>query len=218
MALANQNQFSFSPGGIPGVFEYGSRFAAVIQGNPIPQARMRVNFHQRVVFDPQRREKEAMGAACLDAVNYAIASITDTIPDGPIFPQATSLFVMLIFHVKRPQSHFNSHGGSTRAIRSFGNLRGTARMANLASIPGDVDNYIKFAFDAMNGIVFPDDRQVSATVGCKVFDDSSDCSGKTTIYIQAVPDAYDELELLRLTKEACDWAFWAIDGAEPIEV
>eukprot|EP00934_Nitzschia_sp_Nitz4_P009456 Nitzschia sp. Nitz4//scaffold3_size479765//385019//385345//NITZ4_000164-RA/size479765-exonerate_protein2genome-gene-1.370-mRNA-1//-1//CDS//3329550950//9446//frame0 len=96
----------------------------------------------------------------------------------------------ILFRMKRPKSHFK------------GNLPGPNRMkpnapSSAASIRTDVDNLAKFVFDSMNGLLYPDDKQVFSLHATKLLDNDGLCQGRTEFLIHSLggsdEDAWDNV-------------------------
>lgn len=93
-------------------------------------------------------------------------------------PADSDVVLHLEFHLARPKSHYQGN--------KFGNpLKPNA--TRLARMGGDLDNFVKFTMDALNGIIYQDDKQVIALHAKKVIADEgiaktvvkaiSDCAG-----------------------------------------
>ena len=115
----------------------------------------------------------------------------------PIFGEQEVISVQIICRMKRPQKHFV--GGKPE--------RGRLRKPKPASEDGekgdkdkqaphvashlqvtrtDVDNLAKFVLDALNGVLYADDRQVASLTVTKVYDDEEPYVGSTDVCIKSL--------------------------------
>ena len=114
-------------------------------------------------------------------------SNTATNPNPNPTPNPVVLLgVTLIFRKKRPQAHFiNNTPGLDR-------LKPTAPSALLgAPSVTDVDNLAKFVLDALNTIVYADDKQIITLSAVKLLDDDGVCEGSTTVELSAIRSEQD---------------------------
>ena len=112
-----------------------------VDGQPVPQKRHR-HTHAGRVYDPSTIPKRDF----LDATRRLIPGLAPL--QGP-------LTAHLEFRFARPKSHYRKHG----ALRKSAPTHHTQTP--------DVDNLIKFVFDAINGHVFSDDKQVTSVYAVK---------------------------------------------------
>ena len=104
-------------------------------------------------------------------------------PSTPVvlFSQHEFLKMKVVFRMKRPKIHFvGSRPGP-------GRLKPSAP-GKLHSIRSDVDNLAKFVMDALNGLVYVDDRQVVNLNVIKVLDSEGLCRGATDVEISVVKE------------------------------
>jgi hypothetical protein len=73
------------------------------------------------------------------------------ITNRPCVPHAGPLFVALIFIVKPPKKHRPSNVLQPCPIRP------------------DIDNYEKMVYDALNGVIWKDDKQITMAISFKVY-------------------------------------------------
>ena len=59
----------------------------------------------------------------------------------------------------------------------------TASVNRFLPVCSDVDNLSKFVLDALNGLVYHDDRQVVKLVAIKLQDNNSFCRGGTRVVV-----------------------------------
>lgn len=98
-----------------------------------------------------------------------------------LFPANAPLSVTIHCRMPRPLSHFvNAQRGRP--------LRAAHSTAMMVGGP-DVDNLAKFILDALQGLVYPDDRQVSSLHVSKLYHtDGGECRGATVVTIQREVD------------------------------
>ena len=117
-----------------------------VNGQPVPQKRHR-HTHAGRVYDPSTTAKRDFLAATQQACRGLV-------------PFTEPLVVRIQFHFARPKSHYKKHG----ALRKGAPVYHTQTP--------DVDNLIKFVFDAINGHVFHDDKQVISVYATKLWSDT----------------------------------------------
>lgn len=93
----------------------------------------------------------------------------------PLYAPVLPVAVSFTFRIRRPNSHFQG-GDRMRPLRPEFRRRRVGA--------GDLDNFAKFILDAMNGVLFHDDSQVTSLTVCKLWDEDADGVGSTTIVIQ----------------------------------
>lgn len=98
--------------------------------------------------------------------------------DGCLFGDDIPLSVKIVFFMKRPDSHFRRRGD-----RQVGNLKDGMDLEMPHIGTPDADNLAKFVLDAMQGVVYSDDRFVFSLVAMKVYDNLGSCSGRTAISV-----------------------------------
>lgn len=159
--------------------------AMEIQGRPIPQIRHRCRFQQGrrpQFYDPAAANKTRFANAIKDFLLHHQEEATSRIDVSKPFFEGTNLLVVCNFSFPRPLSDF--HG----RLRDASGIRDVARQRSLTSIAADTDNCLKFTMDAMQDVIFANDRQVVSCVAMKTFHDEGNCEGKTTIVVYALPD------------------------------
>ena len=105
---------------------------------------------------------------------------------NPVFDDGERVFVKGIFRIPRPNRHFvgNRPGNDVRPIYQ----------SPFTDSLGDVDNLSKFVLDAMNGVMYGDDRQVAALLAIKCNDDDVSNGGSTDLSMATISN--DELRTL----------------------
>jgi Holliday junction resolvase RusA-like endonuclease len=120
--------------------------------DPTPQARHRVNGHR--TFDPHAGKKLFLRQYIFRYLEMVTDITNDMLPLTESY-----VSIALSFYISRPIAHF-VNGDRTKGIRpQFENVMPTTS--------GDIDNYVKFFLDAINGIFFIDDRNVVALTASK---------------------------------------------------
>lgn len=97
--------------------------------------------------------------------------------DLPLFAKE-GVVVNMTFCRRLPKTAF--FGGR----RTEGDLRNTDDTADLCT--PDIDNMAKFVLDALTGVVYADDRQVSKSIQHKIWDVSPPYEGRTLISFKAI--------------------------------
>ncbi len=138
-----------------------------VSGQPIPLPRMR---HFRNGFWNKAKKRATIFQ---NAVKLAIPSTAN----GVIFNKSESVSVTIWFSLRRPASDFV--GGK----RIPAGLRNAARFLRFPPTGPDIDNLTKFVLDALNGLVYKDDRQVVKLVVYKLRNNSGHCEGSTTVEV-----------------------------------
>lgn len=104
----------------------------IIPGAPIPLQRHR-SYGKKMV-DPQKQEKEA----------FRLQVISQT---GPVTPYEGPIWLYLVFEMPIPSS--------------LSKKRAEALEGELHYKRPDIDNLVKFVLDAINGVIWKDDAQVT---------------------------------------------------------
>lgn len=150
-----------------------------VGGKPVPLVRHRTTGH-RGKFPKTYNPSAPKQAAFRRAVAHVL-------PEG-FAPLPDFLEMRLIFRMRRPRAHFvNRRAGPDR-------LRPDAPPL-VYDGASDVDNLAKFVMDALNEVLYEDDRQIVSLSASKVYDNVGDCFGATEVYLRPVEDG-DMHELL----------------------
>ena len=139
-----------------------------IPGNPTPLPRSR--FFRGGFFNHSRQAMRDFG------LNVR-RNLSLTGP-GVLFDRQKPVTVTIWFYLKRPATDFVGRQ------RCPGNLRNESLQCPVLPIGPDIDNLAKFVLDAMNGIVYHDDRQVVRLQLYKVRDNLQYCLGGTFVEIK----------------------------------
>jgi Holliday junction resolvase RusA-like endonuclease len=135
-----------------------------IHFDPVPQARHRMtsNFttdslqRRPRFYDPSAVQKRMFASA---VHRHLGDSFGISVEDYPLTDSSVSIDVTFI--VSRPDSHFVG-GDRDHGVRpDFERTPPT--------VQGDLDNFLKFFLDAMNGILYSDDRNVVTISASKLF-------------------------------------------------
>jgi len=112
-----------------------------VEGQPVPLARPRFNRYTKSVFTPteSQQAKEAVRAAAT--------------PYAPAEPTTGQVGVNALFTMRRPKDHY-------RTGKNAGKIK-----ERYIDVPcfgkSDTDNHGKLVLDALNGLYYVDDRQVT---------------------------------------------------------
>jgi Holliday junction resolvase RusA-like endonuclease len=137
-------------GRVPPVFGTNHR----VYFNPLPQARHRV--HGQRTYDPHMVHKIALRAIILNYLGNTYSITTNT---GPL--TTSYVTIELTFLIKRPISHF-VNGNRSNGLREL-------YQHTMPTTQGDIDNYVKFFLDAIDGIFFRNDRDVVSIKATKLY-------------------------------------------------
>lgn len=163
-----------------------------IRGNPLPLARHRSK--GKFMYNPSAKKQEQFRNVMLHSLlpnscfnNTSTSTRTNAVPRDtntviPFFDQEESIAVKILFRLKRPKNHFRS------SIPGPGRLR-PVHATNLQNTRQDVDNLAKFVLDALNGVLYDDDRQIVSLNVLKVMDYEGHCEGATKISMEVIRDS-----------------------------
>lgn len=126
-------------------------------GTPVGQPRPRARrFKDRVIiYDPKTAKPWR------EAVSSTVARAVDTPRSGP-------LELVMTFQLPRPKSHYGTGKNKDLVKKSAPQFH---------SQKSDIDNIIKSTLDAMNGVLYKDDAQVSKITAQKVWADFPELAG-----------------------------------------
>ena len=141
------------------------------EGKPTPLARSRKSWKSNRPYLPAATRK-----AKKEFVDEIASSLNH--PTEPIYDKETPVVVEVRFYMPRPNYDFKGgkRGLWHRLKKSLPCCRPHAP---------DIDNLLKFVLDAMNGLVYADDRQVVKAVAYKLLDSSGYCNGRTELEVWA---------------------------------
>lgn len=142
-----------------------------VNGRPTPLPRMR--YFRNGLWNKVKPQSTAFRTAVKQAVPET--------NDGVIFDISVPLCVRIWFYLKRPTIDFV--GGKRRPA----NLRKSASDSSILPIGPDVDNLTKFVLDALNDLVYKDDRQVVKLEVTKERDNVQLCNGRTVVVVMPFP-------------------------------
>ena len=110
-----------------------------IEGNPKAQVRHRHSKRGRkiITYDPSSGDKKSFALLVKEQYNGK--------------PLLGNLSVSIIFNIKRPKSHYRTGKYSHKLKKDV-----PCRVTNKP----DIDNLLKFVFDACNGILWDDDKLI----------------------------------------------------------
>lgn len=122
-------------------------------GQPRPRARRLGD--RVIIYDPKTAEPWRK------AVAYAVRECVE-------FPYEEPLDLTLTFYFPRPKSHYGTGKNS-------GRIKGSAPKHHAQKI--DIDNAIKSTLDAMNMVLYLDDKQVTRVIAQKLWAPRPDQAG-----------------------------------------
>ena len=112
-----------------------------IPGNPTRQKRARSKDGQRP-YDPQKKEKSDF-----------VRMVRGQISPGEMIEKGKPIYMEFRFYLSRPKSHYRT--GKFSHL-----LKVSAPTLPCTSSTADLDNFIKFVKDCLNGLAYHDDCQV----------------------------------------------------------
>lgn len=132
-------------------------------------------------YRPRRSASGAFFNAQTHALNEfrTVLSGVTGVGDGSfLFGEDIPLSVKIVFFMKRPDWHFRRGGD-----RQVANLRAGVDLEMPHTGTPDTDNLAKFVLDAMQGVVYRNDRVVFSLLAIKVYDNFGSCGGRTAISV-----------------------------------
>lgn len=99
----------------------------------------------------------------------------------PLFAEGAPLVMKIILRTKRPKNHFVASRPGPDRMREKAPDQTTPTRS-------DVDNLGKFVLDALNGLLYHDDRQIISLHLTKLLDNDGLCEGSTEVYIRSVQE------------------------------
>lgn len=159
-----------------------TNFKYCIEGNPVPMSRPRVSKKTGGVFYPSNIKAHKRKIQSEFKLCYAY--LREKRPGKVLFPKGTLVQMRVVFHLRRPLSHFQKRQRNMFCIKD--KLTGLSEA--LASSHKDVDNLAKMVMDAANGILYHDDSQVVKLTVEKRFDSEGHCEGRTEVHISVLND------------------------------
>ena len=95
----------------------------------------------------------------------------------PIHGDNSKVAIGITFRFRRPDCHFRGRNRDGTILPRFLDERVTG---------GDVDNHVKFVLDALNRVLYDDDRQVVQISACKVWAEDPISDGSTTVAVRNI--------------------------------
>jgi len=137
-----------------------AKLSLVIEGNPTPKNRPRfaVRGKRAIAYSDQKKQQALFRA-------YILAQLPDMFQ-----PWAGPVSIKTVFYRVRPKSHYGTGKNAERLKASAPGFLITAP---------DLDNYEKFVWDCLNGVVWVDDRQIVSCSSEKRFSENP----RTEIFI-----------------------------------
>jgi len=162
-----------------------------VGGKPVPLVRHRTTSSGKFfrTYNPSAQKQEAFRNEVIGVLPGTFVPFRgdpardddgNTAEEGRL---SSCLELRLIFRMRRPRSHFvNRRPGPGRLRPNVPPL--------LYDGATDIDNLAKFVMDAMNGVLYDDDKQIVTVSATKVYDNVGDCLGATELYLRPVDDFY----------------------------
>ncbi len=158
-------------------------FECIIHGAPHPQRRPRIKIIRRgripvpQISNGSDREKRLVQ----NLLRNALPGF-----QNPLFFLQQPLHVDLFFFMPRPQAHFLFSQENGRIQRSAEFLRDRHITQHHINTP-DADNMVKFLFDALEGIIYSNDKRIVSFKVIKMYDNEGQCKGRTYIKVSKAP-------------------------------
>lgn len=133
-----------------------------IRGDPVPMQRHRTTKKGRV-YSPSSSTQQKFRSTVQEVLKLNGSSVF------PFFSASEKVKLIVAFQLKHPKHPHKGRKG---------------RMG------GDVDNYVKFVMDAINGVVYDDDSQVVILQAMKLYRLGDDCTvGSTEVRVDKLEEA-----------------------------
>ncbi len=149
---------------------FNQHISFVVQGNPIAKQRHRSRTNKGQSFATNYNPSEKDELNFLYKAKMVLGSITPI--SGPIKIDCT-------YYFKRPRSHMATG-------KNKGGVRGSAPKYH--TITPDIDNLDKFLFDALNGYLWVDDKQIVESCSRKLYSENENGRSEIDIYYQKQED------------------------------
>ena len=132
----------------------------IVEGKPKPQIRHKHSF--RGTYDPSKKDKKKF-----------LQKVIELAPKPPI---TAPIRVILIFYMPRPKYMF-------RTGKFKGMLKPNQPIQH--SKTPDIDNLCKYVLDALNGVFYKDDSQISQLKAEKLYCDVDE-KARTEVHIEQI--------------------------------
>lgn len=171
---------------------WGQHVNFVMPGNPMTQLRPSPSpsfWTRGKVYDPKRCKERKQHIASVVKTSIAVHG------DGGssmVFGESDRLLVKVKFMCRRPNSDFKNETRGPGRLRAI-----VATRSKEYPLKGDLDNFIKLILDALNKVVYPDDKAICAIIAVKVYDNEGDCNGATQVLIRKIGEE-DANEIMNL--------------------
>ena len=140
-----------------------------IEGRPQAQKRHRYSFKSRCIYDASRTDKIFFKAQAEQILKRGLYGY-----NIPLKDKSTYYTVVLNFCFLRPKSHYGTGKNKKK-------LKPSAPVAH--TIKPDLDDLVILALDALNGVCWRDDSQITNIVAKKTYTGNPDKGNKTYVKI-----------------------------------
>lgn len=148
-----------------------SVYSFSVYGKPTPLPRMR--YFRNGLWNKAKPQSTLFRSAVTEAIPQ--------IKNGVLFDKTVTIRLTIWFYLKRPSTDFVS------SKRLPDNLRHSSMERTYLPLGPDIDNLAKFVLDALNNLVYVDDRQVVKLEIYKRRDNDGYCNGRTSIEVAPFP-------------------------------
>lgn len=155
-------------------------FECIIYGKPVAQKRpgVRIRYNRLGLPYPQVYNQNETDK---NFFQHVLRPIVQQFHMPPLFFAQQPLHIEIYFFMPRPNNHF--HTRNRCVIRMESELKPDFRFRAHIQTP-DTDNMVKFLLDAMNEILYVDDKQIVSIFAYKLYDNEDECRGRTYIKIK----------------------------------
>jgi Holliday junction resolvase RusA-like endonuclease len=145
-----------------------------IRGAPVPF--QRPGFAKHHYYNPRAGEKQCFQKVIRDVVDGVIINKEEK--EELFFDDDENLFISATVALRRPLNHFIGRN-RRNGLKDESKLQACCTR-------GDIDNYVKFILDGLEGCIFKNDRVVSKLAAERKWDDDGLCLGYTNISINTL--------------------------------
>jgi len=158
-----------------------------LYGTPESQSRPAPSYKQRHQYNRKAKELKTTKGLIKGLLSSVTFDPSENAPSekGPPFPATQTVRVKATFFLPRPRSHIR------RSINGGEDLKtGILTKPRHWSVKKrvDIDNLAKFILDAMNQVVYADDKQVEIMIATKRYDDREAFRGRTVVTVEGITE------------------------------